>query len=403
MRIYLIASTPYTYLHHRFQKLADEFRAMSVPVTYVEQTYGWRAYLSGKRKGLRPAVASSLRYHADALKGSHTGKSASHSGRDFEIIELPLVIPTNRINSATIERMNAAVYRQVLRSEVTSRLHAETESVAIVDNPMFGAVIRKGDFTRIYYDCIDDVTLYSGRASLDRFLEYERQLVESSDALFATALKLEEHLQSLRSSKPIHRLPNGVDFEWFQKRVSRASVPDDLKSIKRPIVGYVGTIADWLDYAMVAEMAKRFPLVSFVFVGPVDFESRLTELEKLPNFFWLGKKEYIDVPAYIAAFDVCWIPFASGRIVEHTNPIKLFEYFALGKPVVTTPLVEAEPYEKEKLVYFGGTPDALAEALRKALADKRESTLLQRMGVAREHSWKRIVARMKAIVSESHG
>jgi len=402
-RIYLIASTPYGYLHHRFQKLADGFRALPGAVTYLEQTYGWRAYLWGGRPGLGREVRTALRHHAGVLfhtsRSDRPGPSSSADPR-FEVLQLPLVLPANRFNSAAIERLNARVFRSVLRETLERRTDEET--VAVVDNPLWGAVLERGDFTRLYYDCIDDVALYAGHASVERFLEYERKLVACSDAVFVTAASLEQRLRTIDPAKAVFRLPNGVEYEWFQREASRRSKPDDIRAIARPVVGYVGSIADWMDYALVREVAARRPDVSFVFVGPTDHPKRAAQLEQSPNVHWLGRKPYHDVPAYVAAFDVCWIPFLGGRIVEHTNPIKLFEYFALGKPVVTTPMGEVEQYRAEHLVYTGSGPAAVAAALEESLNDGDDARRFRRLAIAREHAWSGIIQRMHAIISGRH-
>jgi glycosyltransferase involved in cell wall biosynthesis len=154
-----------------------------------------------------------------------------------------------------------------------------------------------------------------------------------------------------------------------------------------------------MDYPLIREVAARRPGVSFVFVGPTDQPKRAAHLERSPNVHWLGKKAYHDVPAYVAAFDVCWIPFLGGRIVEHTNPIKLFEYFALGKPVVTTPMGELEEYRTERLVYAGGGAAAVTAALDEALNDGDDARRFRRMGVARDHAWSGIIRHMHAIIT----
>jgi glycosyltransferase involved in cell wall biosynthesis len=407
MRVYLIASTPYGYLHHRFQKLADGFRALSLDVTYLEQTYGWRAYLWGGREGLGREVRFAFRHHLRVLlrRGRNVPAQASESPSGdmapaFEVVQLPLVIPTNRLNSAVVEGVNARVFRSVLQEKMLSR--EEEETVAIVDNPLWGAVLERGDFTRIYYDCIDDVALYAGHASLDRFLEYERRLVRCSDAVFVTAASLEDRLRSIDPSKPVFRLPNGVDYEWFQREASRRTKPDDIRTIPRPVVGYVGSIADWMDYALVNDVAMRRPGVSFVFVGPTDHPGRAAQLERSENVYWLGKKPYHEVPVYVAAFDVCWIPFLGGRIVEHTNPIKLYEYFALGKPVVTTAMSEVAQFQGEHLVYTGEGAGVVGAALDQALNDGDDNRRFRRLAIAREHSWSGIVHRMHAIITGRH-
>ncbi len=405
MRVYLLASTPYGYLHHRFQRIADGLRSLGLRVTYLEQTYGWRAYLWGGRGAeFGTELRSTLRRHTNVLLNrddvTEPRSAPAEEGEEFEVVRLPLVIPTNRLNSGGLERMNARIFRSVLLDILRRRPVEET--IAIVDNPLWGAALSRDDFTRIYYDCIDDVALYAGRASLDRFLAYERALVACAHAVFVTAASLETRLRDIDPSRPVYRLPNGVDYEWFQREASRRATPDDIRTIPRPIVGYVGSIADWMDYDLVQAVAARYPGVSFVFVGPVDHRRRVAQLERSPNVYWLGKKLYEEVPLYVAAFDVCWIPFLGGRIVEHTNPIKMYEYFALGKPVVTTPMSEAEQYSAEGLIHTGEGVPGLIAAVDGALRDGSDDRRFRRLAVAREHAWSRMIRRMHDVITAPH-
>ena len=93
---------------------------------------------------------------------------------DWEIVELPLVIPPNQFDSAALEKMNVAVYRHALRRLVVSKVNSSVRSVAIVDHPLLACALEKGGFDRIYYDCIDHLSLYAGHASLQHALALER-------------------------------------------------------------------------------------------------------------------------------------------------------------------------------------------------------------------------------------
>jgi glycosyltransferase involved in cell wall biosynthesis len=309
---------------------------------------------------------------------------------------MPLVIPTNRRDSRCVERLNARVLRRLLLDRILPWTGPGSGCVALIDNPFWVNALRKGDVERMYYDCIDDVRLYAGRAAVDRWRSYERDLLSMCDGAFATAVALEEQIRADAPALPVERVPNGVDSAWFRARVLRESPPADLARLPRPLIGYVGTISDWLDYGSVTALARLLPTHSFVFVGPIDYASRRAELCTAPNIHWLGRKAYEDVPAYIGAFDVCWIPFAQGPIVEHTNPIKLFEYFALGRPVVTTPMPEVLPFTGGGLVYIGQTPQELAGALEAARTGDSAAAQSRRRAVAEEHGWDRLVGRMLA-------
>jgi glycosyltransferase involved in cell wall biosynthesis len=387
MHIYVFSPIRYDYLHQRPQKLAERFLAMGATVTYVQPT-GVRDLRSVKH----PVrfLLKSLLYHLLALFSVLTPRKRrlakrQDAERQFTLVSLPVTIPINRYNSAMLEALNAAVFRVFLRREIFGdEQHA---TAAIVENPFWGRVIERGDFERVCYDCLDDISIYAGRASLKRFEAYERMLIAIADVVVATARRLEARLRE-KTSKPVYRIPNGVDYEWFSTRAEAGSTPRDLAGMPRPIVGYVGSIAGWLDYELIVAVARLMPEVSFVFVGPAEHPGRVQQLQRSQNIFWLGRRAYEDVPVYIKALDVCSIPFLAGEIAQTTNPVKVFEYFALGKPVVSTPLSELEEYAKDRLVLFGDSPAAFAEALRQALAERNDERRTRRVQIAAAHSWR---------------
>ncbi len=393
-QVFLISQTPYRYLHHRSQRIADRLRDWGVPVTYVEESGGWRPYLSGQRRGLPRALGRSLRYHVRVFlrrppnEGSIRPAPAGH----VDIVEMPLSIPTTRFDRASLESLTGSLFRQTLAREVLPRRTMRLRTVALVNSPIWGMALRKGDFDRVVYDCIDDVSLYAGMASSSRFLEYERKLIQLSDAVITTAASLEAHVRGIDPRIPVFRIPNGVDVDWFQSAAADDRPSIDAGTLPRPIVGYVGTISGWLNIALAAQVALLLPSVTFLFVGPEDPWVDLEPLRRLPNVRFFGRVPYDDVPALMAACSACWIPFSAGRIVERTNPIKLFEYFALGKPVVSTPMPELETYRRRGLLWFGRTAEELAEAIRKALDEDDEGQLRRRVRVARKHSWDILIA-----------
>ncbi len=408
MHLYLFAPIPYHFLHQRPQKIADQFRARSIAVTYVEPN-GFREYLTGQRKGFFASILVSFGYHLLALlsflfpaferKPSRKGRGGRTPEKN-EIILLPLVIPTNRINAPVLERLNAAVLRQAVRRRIFRTMDPAEESIAFVENPFYGQVLRPGDFSKVFYDCLDDLSLYAGLNSPRRYQAYEAKLVGMSNALFVTAEKLEERLRSIPHHPPIYRVPNGVDDEWFRRQAVASEVPSDLREIAQPVVGYVGAIYNWLDYDLIAMLARELPDVSFVFVGPIDSAGRTDPVRNLPNLHFLGRKPYELIPSCINQFAVCLIPFAPGTLSQTTNPVKVFEYFALGKPVVSTPLFELNQYRDRDLLLMPESRDGFVAAVREALRDTDERRRSLRMEVARENSWQNHVSKMSNVLCQ---
>ena len=113
----------------------------------------------------------------------------------------------------------------------------------------------------------------------------------------------------------------------------------------KPIAGYYGALARWFDYELLRETARLRPDWSFVLIGP-DHDGSLarSKLDRLPNVHWLGPRPYLALPGYLHRFDVATIPFAINDITLATSPLKLYEYFAAGRPVISTPMPECAAF-----------------------------------------------------------
>jgi hypothetical protein len=404
MQIYILSSIPYSFLRQRPQQIADQLVARSIPVTYVEPC-GLTEYLAGRKKGLVRLLLASVLFQLLGILGllfpplGRKPRPAEGKGKTaarLSIVSMPIILPHDRVDSVFLERLNASVYRQVLKWRVFRRMVSGEESIAIVQNPFWGLVLRKGDFSRLSYDCVDEITLFSGKASAGRYEAYEAKLMEMASVAFVTAEMLEENLHWKYPAVPLVRIPNGVDPDGFQEQALSSRVPEDIAAVGSPVIGYVGALSHWVDYDLVGFLAKAMPEASVVMVGPLDVEGRIAHLKGIPNLYWLGRKEYEEIPLYVRAFDVCLIPFATGKIALTTNPVKVFEYFALGKPVVTTALHELQAFRREGLLRIAEGKEAFCAAVREALAEKDATLLERRREAARRHSWLSLTDRMMA-------
>ncbi|MEG3072228.1 MAG: glycosyltransferase [Candidatus Syntrophopropionicum ammoniitolerans] len=118
--------------------------------------------------------------------------------------------------------------------------------------------------------------------------------------------------------------------------------PPELQTLQGPVVGYVGAISAWFDQEMLAAAAHAHPEWSFVLVGPVDTDVSL--LDSLPNVRLTGHKPYSVLPAYLKGFDVTVIPFKINALTTGVNPVKLYEYLAAGRPIVSSDLPEVRAF-----------------------------------------------------------
>lgn len=427
MHLIFLAPIPFDSLHQRPQKLAEGFARENLRVTYVEPS-GIREYLDGRRRGLLGALARSLLFHVKALaalaappaaRPAAAGSALSDSGRSMpqpaagsgdrpgvELATMPLVIPPNRMNSPFFERLAAAVYREFLIWEVYPGAAPGQDTVTLVEHPLYGEALPEDEITGpVFYDCIDDLALYAGRADLSRFETYQRRLVERSKGIFVTARRLEGQIRPMAGARPLVRIPNGVDAAWFIEKAAGAVRPQALAGVAGPVAGYIGMLYSWIDYELLAAAARSLPEVTFVLVGPIVDPERASALRSLPNVIFPGRVPYTEVPAFVASFDVCLIPFRNGPIADTTNPVKVFEYFALGKPVLSTQVAELEPFATEGLLRMAGG-EGFVKVLGEMVGEMQSregnsggTTVAQRRrDVAFDHSWQVHVRHMLSVM-----
>src|SRR3989338_8730295 len=208
----------------------------------------------------------------------------------------------------------------------------------------------------VWYDCIDDISLFAQElepSKREAMMIADARLTCEADIVTATADVLLHQKRRLRPDTIL--VENGVVPSDFDRVVRESEIPTDIKTIKeqgKPIIGYYGALANWFDYAKVIEIARRRPDWNIVLIG-MDYEGSLKRnkaaLDACPNIHFLGRKDYEQLYKYSACFDVGLIPFVQNKIIEATNPVKMFEYMAAGIPIVSVDVPEVRKYHREVL------------------------------------------------------
>lgn len=241
-------------------------------------------------------------------------------------------------------------------------------AVAVVVSPVWAPWLEELPFRAVVYDCIDAREVHLPRADLAPLYEkWESELIRRADAAVVTAEELGEDIRRRRPALPIATIRNGVDVDRFQKLAAATPAPADLPRGGRPVVGFVGVMSggatyEWLDWELLRDTVRALPEFDFVFVGPHRHSADVEALRALPNAYLLGWRSYELVPAYVQAFSVCWVPFSRGAVGHAANPVKIYEYLALGKPVVSTPV--SDTHEFGSLVSVAHDADEMARHLR---------------------------------------
>src|SRR5262249_10471463 len=219
----------------------------------------------------------------------------------------------------------------------------------------------------------------------------EKEFVRETNVLVVTGAELEKKFEAQGLHPVLAR--NGADYPFFAK----ATANHLLDGVPRPIIGYFGAIADWIDLDLVYEVARQRPQYSFVLIGQV-FGRDVSALESLGNVRLLGNKPYAEIPGYLHGFDACLIPFLLNQVTKATDPVKLYEYFSLGKPVVATDMKELG--QCGDLIYIGHSAEDLAAEVDQAVAEKSPDVVQGRIAFAKANTWARRVDQIDAAVSK---
>lgn len=230
----------------------------------------------------------------------------------------------------------------------------------------------------VIYHCVDEYAAFTGMPS-QALLEMEEDLIRRSDLVIVSAERL---LQSKIKFNPRTVLVrHGVDFTHFRRALDAETVvPDEIARLPRPILGFFGLIADWVDLELMEEAARHFSHGSMVFLGKTTTD--VSRLEALPNVHFLGRKQYQDLPAYCKAFDVALMPFRINELTLNANPLKVREYIAAGLPVISTRIPEVEVLG---LCRIADDRDSFIREIELALADPGPSPA--RSETVRAESW----------------
>lgn len=225
---------------------------------------------------------------------------------------------------------------------------------------------------RVIYEYIDhiDASISGGKDSLRRLQRLKRAAFDgAADIIVSSASGLYRESTAQCGEERCVLIQNGVDVLHYQDaRHLKVVLPECLVAFREKhlrIVGYFGAIAPWLWYELIEELSALMPDVGFVFIGP-DYSGCVPRLPRSDNTLYLGAVDYAVLPAYARLFDLCFIPFRPGDVARSTSPLKLYEYFALEKPVVVTAdMNECIAFPE---VFAGSNAAELVEVIDRAFA-----------------------------------
>ena len=234
---------------------------------------------------------------------------------------------------------------------------------------------------------------YSTGAEVRR--QREEKITRRSDLIVCVSRRLYEMKKAVRNE--VSYLPHGVDYDRFRAAAERAEPFEPIRDVRRPIAGYFGTMTAHNDIDLLVYCATHLQHVSFVLAGQIT-GGDYSELMRLPNVRLLGRVPYEKIPALCASFDVCMLQWKVSEWIRCCNPLKLFEYMASGRPIVSVEIDEATQYGD--VVSIATSKEQFCDRLAWELQNDTSERRQRRLEIARHHSWEGHIETLSSWIEE---
>jgi glycosyltransferase involved in cell wall biosynthesis len=288
-----------------------------------------------------------------------------------------------------VDAFNRAFSRWALRRAMRKAGIGKRISWFVVPHPGFLAGTLGEDLC-VYY-CIDDYAAHPG-VDAQTIAMRDEALSRRADLLFVAPPALLEAKRALNPNTLFS--PHGVDAELFGRAQHPATeLPAAARDLQRPIVGYIGSIHEWIDVELIEWCARQRPQWTFLLVGHAHVA--IDGLRACSNVRLAGPQPYASLPGWAKTFDAAIIPYRLNRQVANANPLKLREYLAAGKPVVSVRNPEIEKFAPWVRIVDGREP--FLAALDAAVADNAPGAIAARMAAVADQTWD---ARVAAVLGE---
>jgi len=300
----------------------------------------------------------------------------------------PLAIPA--YGSAAVRKFNEKfLVRQVKKA---MRKLGFENPLNMVFNPAAGLLAGKLGESELIYYCVDEYTAFTGASK--GLKEIEEDLFRKSDLVVVSAENLLESKKHFNANTFLIR--HGTDWAHFRTALDdETKIPEEIVNLPKPVIGFHGLLADWVDFELIKKIAAHFDKGSIVLIGKiaVDAEQKVKILDGIPNVHFLGRKPYAELPAFCKGFDVALNPFAINDLTLAANPLKVREYLAAGLETVSTDIPEVRILEHCRV---GATHADFIFQIEEALKSKVSRARIS--DSIKAESWDAKIEELRAII-----
>lgn len=341
-------------------------------VLYVEYPFTWKDALMGRfGKAKTP-------WRRILGKEQRLRKLQLENGTEINVLTLPPMFPVNFLRGEllydALMSVNAQKAFQAIQ-QAMNQIGFNRPVVINAFNPFLGVFLaRQFNEKALIYYCYDEIgaAKWAGKHGA----RLERRFMQQADAVITSSQPL------FQAKKPFAKrsfmVKNGVDFDLFNQAKTKHQLPSTT-------VGYLGSLDERIDFDLLESIIIRMPYRKFVFVGRIN-SPEAERLKYLTNVELVGSQPASSLPSWVQKFGVCMIPFLKNNLTAGIYPLKINEYFAAGKPVVTTDFGDLDDFRH--LVAVANTTDEFVHALDKALDDSQSGDgEKQRVAFAHGNAW----------------
>ena len=318
---------------------------------------------------------------------------------------LTTIAPLPQVGATSLFKMSEEIRDRWLLfklNELKKKYKIDRPLVWVSHPQLSERVIQALNPCLLWYDCTEDFAAWPGLPDCVRvqIKATDCWLSKHADVVTAVSRMLYEEKRNINPNT--HWLPNAVDTDLFLQPRETYPIPPELRNRTHPILAFVGGLSEWAhDWELLDKVVALRPDWTILLIGPIIVSAETQRmLAGHSNVLCVGQKSYQDLPAYLIHSDVCFQFYRVERGNDTRNGQKLFLYFAVGKPVVSTPSADVEEYRN--LVEIAGTAQTFVSCVERVVVNRSPEVVRSRHEMARKNSWQVRIGQIRQILIDAN-
>jgi len=332
-----------------------------------------------------------------SLKENCINESSFKLNNNLDVVRTRVIPKENEIN--IIKSIN----NNFIKNKVKNLEEKQNFDIIVLTHPSHYDYIPKKmlESKIIVYDCMDNYKEFNN-GKRDTLISNEKKILEISNIVIVSSINLKAELASYNYEieKKIFIINNAVDIKSFSlENLTKENYVKLIQGTNKYKVGYIGTISNWVDFELIKYIAEKNKDIDFYMIGPIEKGVDCKGLKDVHNIIFTGSQPYYSIPNILSQLDVAVMPFIMNKLIQSVNPVKIYEYMALGKPTIA--LRYNEMIALGEIIYTYKTKEEFNDKLRIALNEGGDKELIKnRIDFANLNTWQLRVKQFESIISK---